>query len=130
MTAKLVVGATQADADLCNALDPPTPGCNAGSGIHIVIPPDFAARISAGQDVPGCTYVRLVTTLDDKGAPVAAVFVSDTVQTSAADVNETKKLTPEQQAQANALAAKLAAVTVDPGAAATVADAQVSVKGK
>lgn len=53
------MNAAQADVDLCNALEPPTSGCNAGGGVHIAIPPDFAVRIAAGQDVPGCTYSKM-----------------------------------------------------------------------
>lgn len=131
MTVKLIVNATQADADLCNALEPPSSGCNAGGGVHIVIPPDFAARIAAGQDVPGCTYARLEPQVDDTGKVVGtALAVSDIVQAKAVDANVTKKLTAQQQADAAALATKLAAVPVDPGAAAITADTQVSVKGK
>lgn len=118
---KVIASATQADANLCNALDPPTPGCNAGGGVHIQIPPDFAARIAAGQDVPGCTYARLEPQVDDTGKPIGTVLaVSDAVQAKAVDANETKKLTAQQQADAAALAAKLAAVQ------AQTADAQIS----
>jgi len=53
---KVISGAVQADADICNTVDPPTKGCHAGSGLHVVIPSDFAARILAGQSVSGCSY--------------------------------------------------------------------------
>jgi len=52
-------GAVQLDADVCNAVDPPTQGCHAGGGIHLAIPSDWQARIAAGQQVPGCTYYTL-----------------------------------------------------------------------
>lgn len=52
-------GAVQLDADVCNAIDPPVRGCHAGDGLHVDIPPDWLARILAGQAVPGCNYCAL-----------------------------------------------------------------------
>ncbi len=65
-------GAVQADVDVANALQPPTRGCDAGGGVHVVIPADFLTRIAAAQDVPGCSYARL--------DPGGSMFVSDATQ--------------------------------------------------
>ena len=54
-------GAVQLDADVCNNINPPVRGCHAGGGIHVAIPPDWAARILAGQVVQGCSYYQLLT---------------------------------------------------------------------
>lgn len=60
MTTKILLsGAIQADVDIANAVEIPTHGCDAGSGIHIIIPADWQAQIAAGNDVPGCTYSKM-----------------------------------------------------------------------
>jgi len=61
---KRIAGAVQLDADVCNNLEAPTRGCDAGGGIHVVIPADWATRVLAGQQVPGCTYYAV----DSSGA--------------------------------------------------------------
>lgn len=48
---------TLADCAQINAVVAPTAGVPVGQGPHVVIPPDWAARIAAGQHVPGCSYV-------------------------------------------------------------------------
>lgn len=101
---KLIAVATQADADVCNALVPPVPGCNAGGGIHIVIPPDFAARIAAGQEVPGCSYAHLEAD--------GSLIVSDRVVAQIAVPAVVNALSAPQQAEAAALNAKLATAVV------------------
>lgn len=115
MTVKLIVNATQADADLCNALEPPSSGCNAGGGVHIVIPPDFAARIAAGQDVPGCTYY--------KPASDGSLTVDDRVQSQIAIPAVVNALSAPLQSQAASLVTKLATAVV------VVGSAQVAVEG-
>lgn len=59
MTVKNIPMATSSDVQVCNLLVSPVSGCHAGGGLHIVIPSDFAAQVIAGNDVPGCTYVKL-----------------------------------------------------------------------
>ncbi len=51
--------ATKADVDLLNSIEPPTKGVHVGAGIHVEIPDDWAERIAAGEDIPGCTYARV-----------------------------------------------------------------------
>lgn len=115
---KLIASATQSDADLCNALEPPVPGCNAGGGLHIVIPPDFAARIAAGQDVPGCTYA--------KPAADGSLTVDDRVQVQLAVPAVVNALPAPIQANIAAFNAKLAtSVTVT--ASAQVAQGQAEI---
>lgn len=116
MTVKQIVLATQAEADLCNALAPPAKGCNAGGGVHIVIPPDWQALIAAGQDVPGCTYHRL----DADGSLV----VSDQAQARLAVPAVVNALPAPLQATAPALTAALATAVV---ISAQVAQAQVEI---
>jgi len=113
MADKEISAATAKDAALCNTLDPPLAGCHAGPGIHVVIPPDFAARILAGQDVPGCTYARLAPVLDVNGVQVdTKLRVTDAVQTKLAIPSEISKLTAQQQTDAAALQTKLATAVV------------------
>ena len=50
-----MASATQADIDLCNVVEPPTRGVRFGSGVHVEIPEDWAARCLAGERVLGCT---------------------------------------------------------------------------
>jgi len=52
-------GAVQIDAEVCNALEPPSVGCHAGQGVHVEIPDNWKARIHGNQQVPGCTYHSL-----------------------------------------------------------------------
>jgi hypothetical protein len=59
MTKRIAAGAVQLDADVCNNSEAPAHGCDAGGGLHVVIPADWQARILAGQQVPGCTYYAL-----------------------------------------------------------------------
>lgn len=107
---KLVAVAAQADADLCNALELPSKGCQAGGGLQLTIPIDWQARVAAGQDVPGCTYAK----------PIAgSLYVDDFTQQQLAIPAVISALTAPQQAQAAALNAKLATAT-------TVASAQVA----
>jgi hypothetical protein len=56
---KQILAPTQADADICNLVVVPVAGCHAGSGVHVTIPPDYVARITLAQDVPGCTYSHI-----------------------------------------------------------------------
>lgn len=115
MSPKLLAAATAADAQVCNALVPPLSGCNAGGGIHIVIPPDFAARIAAGQDVPGCTYAQVQAD--------GSLQVDDRTQALLATPAAVQALAPALQTKAAALTSELAtAVTVG---SAQVADAQL-----
>jgi hypothetical protein len=107
MSAKIVAAAIQADVDVCNALEPPVKGCHAGSGIHIVIPPDFVARIAAAQDVPGCSYARL----DADGS----LYVDSRAQAQIAIPAVVSALSAPLQGQATALIAKLAAAAIVPG---------------
>jgi len=58
MTIKRIKAASKADVDLVNSIAPPVRGAHAGSGIHVDIPADWAARIASGEDVPGCTYAK------------------------------------------------------------------------
>jgi len=74
MSAKIVAVATPADVTVCNTLQPPVAGCNAGGGIHIQIPSDWATRIAQGIDVQGCTYARLESD--------GSLLVTDVVQTA------------------------------------------------
>lgn len=101
---KSVTSAVQGDADVCNALSPPTKGCHAGSGIHIVIPSDWQARIAAGQEVPGCSYAHL--------EPDGSLFVDANVNAKIAVPANINALSAPLQAEAAALQAKLATATV------------------
>ncbi len=65
MTKRILTGAVQLDADVVNALDPPTAGAHVGPGVHVVIPSDFLSRIAAGQRVAGCTYASTELSLSD-----------------------------------------------------------------
>ncbi len=56
---KQLKAATKADVDLLNTIEPPIRGVHVGGGIHVVIPADWAERIAAGEDVPGCTYAKV-----------------------------------------------------------------------
>jgi hypothetical protein len=106
MASKLVSsGAVQADADLCNAIDPPVSGCHAGGGIHVVIPPDFVARIQGGQSVPGCTYYAIVS---------GGLFVTDRAVSLLGNGPFVSGLLPGQQAQAALLNVKLSTAQVVP----------------
>ncbi len=102
-------GAAQADADLCNVVDAPARGCNTSLGLQIIIPPDWQARIAAGQVVPGCTYHAL-----QQEGPVGGPFVNDAlVVTDRAAAQLAlpaviNALTLQQQTQAAALNTKLA----------------------
>jgi len=117
MADKEIAAATAKDAALCNTLDPPLAGCHAGPGIHCVIPPDFAARILAGEDVPGCNYARPVPVLDVNGIQIdTKLRVSGAVQTKLATPSEVQKLTAQQQTDAAALNVKLATAVVVSGA--------------
>ena len=55
---KLIIGAIQADADICNMLtvDAPVSGVHVGPGLHVAIPVDWQTRCVNGQAVPGCNY--------------------------------------------------------------------------
>lgn len=104
--AKLIhAGAVQADADLCNIVDPPVSGVHAGHGVHVVIPGDYAVRIIAGQQVPGCSYYSL---------QFGELTVSDRAVALLSTPSVVNAMTPAQQAQASALNAKLASAVVIP----------------
>lgn len=101
---KQVLAAAQTDADVCNALQPPVRGCDAGPGLHIIIPPDFVARIALGQEVPGCTYSHLETD--------GSLLVSDRVQSQIAIPAVVNTLSAPLQVSATALVAKLSIAAV------------------
>jgi hypothetical protein len=101
---KQVVGAIQVDADVCNALDLPKAGAQGTRGIQIAIPPDFAARIAAGQEVPGCTYSHI--------EPDGSLYVSDTVQAQLAVPAVVNALPTAQKIEAPLLVTKLATAVV------------------
>lgn len=115
MTTKQIEIAAQADADVCNALDPPKIGAQAGGGIHVAISPDFAARIALGQEVPGCTYSHVESD--------GSLYVSPQVQAQIAIPAVVNGLTPQLQIESAALITKLAAAVV---VSAQVASAQVA----
>lgn len=77
------VAATQTDADLCNAIEPPVRGCHAGEGLHVAIPSDWQARILAGQHVPGCSYAA--TAVNDESQ--VTLLVSDRVLAALVNIN-------------------------------------------
>jgi hypothetical protein len=56
---QVLSGVVQADIDISNTYDPPKAGAQGTHGAQIAIPPDFAARVALGQEVPGCTYTHL-----------------------------------------------------------------------
>lgn len=116
----IIIAATQSDANLCNALEPPTRGCNAGNGIHIVIPDDWKERILAGQDVLGCSYAQITNTVDSLQNPITILTVSDVVQAQLAVPASIQKLTPNQQLEASLFTGKLAVATSDPIAVASI----------
>ena len=72
MTTRQLKSATRADAALLNELEPPIRGVHVGGGLHVEIPEDWAERIAAGEDVPGCTYARIQAD--------GSLLVSDSVQ--------------------------------------------------
>ncbi|HEY6824148.1 MAG TPA: hypothetical protein VI195_06885 [Steroidobacteraceae bacterium] len=104
MPKTIQTGAVQADADLCNAIDPPTQGCAAGGGIHVAIPGDWLTRIQAAQPVPGCTYHALL----DDGHGVLSLVVSDAAIRSLGIPAIVNALPGPLKAQAALLNAKLA----------------------
>jgi hypothetical protein len=53
-----IVTITQEEQEVSNLLDPPHVGTNRGGGVHVTIPPDWQARIAAGEHVPGVHYYR------------------------------------------------------------------------
>jgi hypothetical protein len=113
---KVVSSATQTDANVCNALVPPTRGADAGGGIHIVIPANFAALIAQGVDVPGCTYARVEAD--------GTLVVSDQVQAQLAVPADVKSLPAADVAD---LAARLAAaVSVATADRPAVVDGEVA----
>jgi len=59
--AKVISGAVQTDADICNRaqVDPPRAGVHIGGGSHVVIPSDWFARCVAGQKIVGCNYAQV-----------------------------------------------------------------------
>lgn len=104
---RLVANANPLDASICNAFDPPVAGCPSGGGIQITIPPDFAARIAAGQDVPGCSYAHV--------EPDGSLVVSSVVQAKLANAIQIQSLSPQQQAEAPAFLQAVKASAVTPG---------------
>jgi len=58
---KLISGAVQSDADICNlaTVDVPKIGIHMGLGTHVTIPADWQTRCIAGQKVAGCTFASV-----------------------------------------------------------------------
>jgi hypothetical protein len=83
---KLIAVGTTDEVSICLALEPPKAGVPVGGGLHVVIPPDYAARIAAGQKVAGCTYASI--------EPDGSLVVTDTVIAKLSDTNATKDLDP------------------------------------
>ncbi len=123
--AKLITSAVQADADVANALDAPVAGVHVGGGRHVTIPPDFAAQVASGRDVPGCSYHKVqpvysVQALDARGDPTGppptqidtALVVSDAAQAKIVIPAEVANLAAPLRTQAPILQTKLAAGTV------------------
>lgn len=108
MNVRRIVAAAQADADICNALDPPVIGTNVGGGAHVVIPGDWQARIALGQDVPGCQYHRIETA----GPFAGGMTISPVAQVQLATPAVVNALTAPQQTQAAALNVKLVTAVV------------------
>lgn len=102
MAYKVIAGAVQTDADICNfsTVDPPKNGTHVGKGIHVVIPPDWLARCTAGEKVVGCTYAQV----EADGTMVV---------TPTAETNQVTVVFPNAIALA-AFRARLAAGTVVP----------------
>lgn len=105
MSKLIATAATQADADVCNAVDPPARGCHAGEGLHVVIPADWQARILAGQQVPGCTYHTLQA--EGLASTLDALTVSDSVVAQLAIPAVVNALSAPLKAQATLLQVKL-----------------------
>jgi len=109
MTKLIESGATQDDASVCNAIQPPTLGCHAGGGRHIAIPPDWQARITAGETVPGCTHFALQPQASAAVVPLAApiildaLLVSNFVELRLPDVIQSLPPGPERGAAAQLL---------------------------
>jgi hypothetical protein len=101
---KLVATAAQADANICNVIRAPTQGCHAGGGIHVVIPVDWATRIAAAQDVPGCSYSRVEAD--------GTMLVDDYQIAQLATPAVINSLTVPQQTAAAALNVKLSTAVV------------------
>jgi len=107
MSLKRISGANTTDVDIANAVQLPSHGCDAGGGLHIVIPDDWQERIAAGQHVPGCTYSRLEAD--------GSMEVSDFVQRQIAIPAVVQSLTPAQQLEAPAFVSKInSGVVIDP----------------
>jgi hypothetical protein len=85
---------TLADCAKINIVVPPVAGVAIGGGIHVDIPPDWAAKIASGVPVPGCSFV-----LPDAGGNV--------------DVDEglLSKLNASGKPEAAAISAKIAIAT-------------------
>jgi hypothetical protein len=124
MTKLIESGATQDDADVCNAIQAPTKGCDAGPGVHIAIPPDWLARIKAGEHVPGCTYHalqpqapaspgQLPEAAPAAPLPVDALLVSDFVELRLPDVIASLPPGPERGAAAQLLGKLNSAKPID-----------------
>lgn len=103
-TKQITSAATQGFCDVSNAVAPPVAGCNAGAGIHILIPPDFVARVAAHQEVPGCTYSHL----EQDGS----LYVTDAVQAQLAIPAVVNALSPPLQTQAALLTTALQTAVV------------------
>jgi hypothetical protein len=108
MPPKQVATPVQADCDVLNVLSAPTKGCDAGGGLHIVIPADWQTRILAGQQVPGCTYHKL--------DPDGTLTVSSLAQTNIANPVLVNAMSLPQQTAAATLLTKLSTATVETGA--------------
>ncbi len=104
---RITSGAVQLDADVCNNLEAPARGCDAGAGIHVVIPADWSTRVLASQQVPGCTYyaVDIAGALDVSVAIETALGIPAVVNTLPAGAI---------RGQAAVLLAKLASAQVLP----------------
>lgn len=103
---KKIKDAIQLDADVCNALVLPVAGCHAGAGIHITIPPDFVARVQAGEQVAGCTYHAVWK--EDPAEPVAlSLIVTEAAEALLNDPSAIATLPIPLRSQAAKLLGKL-----------------------
>ncbi len=108
MPQKKVAAPVQADCDVLNLLVAPSRGCDAGSGLHIVIPADWQTRILAGQQVPGCTYHAIDTD--------GTLTVGSIDQLNLANPVLVNAMSLPQQTQVASLLTKLSTATIITGA--------------
>jgi hypothetical protein len=118
---KLIENASQSNADLINAIVPPTAGVSAGGGIHVIIPDNWQDLISQGQTVDGCTYASIGF---DGSLPI-----DDSVQTLLETPAIITKLPPQLQIQATALNVQINQVVSNPVVSDPIITEQVALKG-